>query len=128
MTSPRTTAPDAGASAGAPPTAKNMAAVVVLYHHPKDPEAFEKYYAEVHGPLVYRHARAIGLRRADFTKFSSGLGGERPQFYRQASLWFDSEDALRKAMGMPEFGEVAGDLGNFATGGVTGMIAVKTND
>jgi uncharacterized protein (TIGR02118 family) len=128
MTSPRTTAPNAVASEGAPPTAKHMAAVVVLYNHPEDPEAFEQYYAETHGPLVYKHARAIGLRRADFTRFSSTLGGERPPYYRQASLWFDSEEAARKAMEMPEFKELAGDLGNFATGGIAGMIAVKTND
>src|SRR2546430_11489254 len=34
-------------------------AVVVLYNHPKDTAAFEKYYAETHVPLFKSHAQEI---------------------------------------------------------------------
>jgi uncharacterized protein (TIGR02118 family) len=36
-------------------------------------------------------------------------------------------DALKKGMASPGFQKVAGDLGNFATGGFTGMIATTSN-
>ncbi len=100
-----------------------MWAVVVLYHTPKDPAAFEKYYAQTHVPLVLKHQKAIGFTEGTLTKFPRNLDGSAPTFYRQAHLWFDSEDALRKGTATPEFKEVADDLGNFASGGLTAMVA-----
>ena len=100
-----------------------MWAVVVLYHTPKDPAAFEKYYAQTHVPLVLKHQKAIGFTRGTLTKFPRNLDGSAPTFYRQAQLWFDSEEALRKGTATPEFKEVADDLGNFASGGLTAMVA-----
>src|SRR5438034_2386871 len=40
-------------------------AVVVLYNHPKDTAAFEKYYKETHVPLFASHAQEIGVTRAE---------------------------------------------------------------
>lgn len=103
-----------------------MWAVVVLYNHPKDAAAFEKYYADVHIPLVGRHATAIGFSRAVLEKFPRNLDGSRAAFYRKAELWFDSEEALKRGTSTKEFGEVAGDLANFATGGFTALVAQET--
>ena len=100
-----------------------MWAVVVLYHTPKDPAAFEKYYAQTHVPLVSKHQKAIGFTRATLTKFPRNLDGSAPTFYRQAHLWFDSEEALKKGMTTPGFKAVADDLSKFASGGLTAMVA-----
>ena len=100
-----------------------MWAVVVLYHTPKDPTAFEKYYAQTHLPLVSKHQKKIGFTRATFTKFPRNLDGSAPTFYRQAQLWFDSGEALKKGTATPEFKAVADDLANFASGGLTAMVA-----
>jgi uncharacterized protein (TIGR02118 family) len=100
-----------------------MWAVVVLYHTPKDPAAFEKYYAQTHVPLVLKHQKAIGFTKGTLTKFPRNLDGSAPAFYRQAQLWFDSEEALKKGTATPEFKEVADDLPKFASGGLTAMMA-----
>ena len=96
--------------------------LVVLYHAPKDPAAFEKYYAATHGPLVHKHAKEIGIIRAEFTKFGSAVDGSPPQFYRMADLVFASRTALDKGLKSEGFKTVAGDLPNFATGGYIAMI------
>ncbi len=102
-------------------------AVVALYNQPKDTAAFEKYYAETHGPLVAAHAQEIGLTRVEFVKFVATIDGQRPPFYRMADLRFESRAALEKGIATPGFKAVGADLANFATGGVTILIGTKTN-
>jgi uncharacterized protein (TIGR02118 family) len=103
-----------------------QAAVVVLYNAPRDPAAFERYYAETHIPLVERHAKEIGFSRAELVKFASALDGSAAPYYRKAELWFPSEAALRRGIATPGFQAVAGDLANFATGGVIAAITVQS--
>jgi uncharacterized protein (TIGR02118 family) len=104
-----------------------MAIVTVLYNTPKDTAAFEKYYSASHLPLVQANQREIGFVRADLTKFSSTADGKKPTFYRQAELYFNSMDDLKKGIATPGFKKVADDLPNFATGGLTALIATATN-
>jgi hypothetical protein len=47
-------------------------------------------------------------------------------FYRQAELYFPSIDALKKGVATPGFKKVAGDLPNFATGGLDVLVGVET--
>jgi uncharacterized protein (TIGR02118 family) len=115
------TSPATEASTGEP-----MAIVTVIYKQPKDTAAFEKYYAETHVPLVGANQGEIGFGRAELTKFASNLDGSPPALYRQAELYFPSMDALKKGIATPGFKKVAGDLGNFATGGLDALIAVET--
>jgi uncharacterized protein (TIGR02118 family) len=70
----------------------------------------------------------IGFKRADLTRFESTLDGKKPGFYRQAELYFNSMDDLQKGVATPGFKKVAGDLSNFASGGLLGMIATATNE
>ncbi len=98
-------------------------AVVVLYNQPKDTAAFEKYYWETHVPLVGANQKEIGFVKAELVRFPSNLDGSKPAFYRKAELWFNSEDDMRKGLATPGFKKVADDLGNFATGGLTGLIS-----
>jgi uncharacterized protein (TIGR02118 family) len=103
-----------------------MAIVTVLYKQPKDTAAFEKYYAESHLPLVAANQQEIGFTKAELTKFESNLDGSPPALYRQAELYFPSMAALEKGTATAGFKKVAGDLPNFATGGLDGLIAVET--
>jgi uncharacterized protein (TIGR02118 family) len=100
-----------------------MAIVTVIYNQPKDPAAFEKYYAETHLPLVGANQAEIGFVKAELTKFDKNLDGTPAAFYRQAELYFPSMEALEKGVKTPGFKKVADDLANFATGGLTGMVA-----
>jgi uncharacterized protein (TIGR02118 family) len=116
-------APAAAASAEAAPTSS----IVVLYNEPADTAAFEKYYAETHVPLVGKHATEIGFTRAVLTKFDRTVDGKKPPYYREAQLWFASEDALKKGIATAGFKAVGADFPNFVTnGGPTIMISHET--
>jgi hypothetical protein len=80
-------APDDAATAEPTAPAGPAAIVTVIYNTPKDTAAFEKYYRDVHLPLMA---------------------------------------ALKKGIATPGFKKVAGDLPNFATGGLDGLVAVET--
>lgn len=101
------------------------ALVTVIYEHPKDHDAFEKYYADTHLPLVTAGQGEIGFQRADLTKFDSNLDGSPAAKYRQAELCFPSSDAVKKGTATPAFKKVGDDLGNFASGGLTALIGVQ---
>jgi len=88
----------------------------VLYGHPKDPGAFEKYYTETHLPLV---VKTNGVVKAEYTKFLPNPDGSAPAYYRMAELYFEGPGAMQQALNSPEGQAMAADLANFATGGVT---------
>jgi uncharacterized protein (TIGR02118 family) len=115
------TSPATEASTGEP-----MAIVTVIYKQPKDTAAFEKYYAETHIPLVGANQQEVGFTKAELTKFASNVDGSAPALYRQAELYFPSMAALKKGTATPGFKKIAGDLGNFATGGLDALVAVET--
>jgi uncharacterized protein (TIGR02118 family) len=117
----------ASPAAAGPADGGSMALVTVLYNPPKDTAAFEKYYRATHIPLVVANQKEIGFVRADLTKFTGTADGKKPPFYRQAELYFNSMDDLRKGIATGGFKKVADDLTNFATGGLAGMIASTTN-
>jgi uncharacterized protein (TIGR02118 family) len=116
------------AAAAAPAPAGPQAIVTVIYNQPKSAAAFEKYYAEKHLPLVTSLQQEIGFTKAELTKFTTTLDGKKPTFYRQAELYFNSLDDAKKGMATDGFKKVGDDLGNFATGGFLGMVAVETGD
>ena len=118
----------AAMAAPAPAPTGPQAIVTVVYKQPKSPAAFEKYYKETHLPLVSSKQQEIGFTKAELTKFTSTLDGKKPTFYRQAELYFDNMDALKKGLATPGFKAVGDDLAKFATGGLIGMIAVETGD
>ena len=90
--------------------------LTVLYGHPTDPAAFEKYYAEIHLPLA---DKITGYNRVELSKGLPGPDGSKPTFYRTAEFWFESTAALQTCFETPEGKVTASDLPNFATGGVT---------
>ena len=102
------------------------AILTVLYKTPKDPAAFEKYYADTHLPLLDSNEKEIAFDKAEFTKFESNLDGSKPARYRQAELYFSSLDALKKGTATPGFKKVAADLPKFASGGFDALIGVET--
>jgi len=96
-----------------------MVKFTVLYGQPKDPAAFEKYYAETHMPI----ARKMDVRKVELSKVIGTPTGGAPAFYRVADIYFDDLAHLQRSMSSPEGKATAGDLPNFATGGVTLLIS-----
>lgn len=95
--------------------------VNVQYGHPADPEAFEKYYTEVHLPLA---AKLTGFTRFEAAKVLGTPDGSQSEFYRTAEIWWDSEADMQATLGSPEGQEVVADIPNFATGGANVFISV----
>lgn len=93
-----------------------MAQVLVLYHTPADPAAFDRYYFTTHVPIA---KKIPGLRSY---QVSSGIpalvvGSFAPHLI--AELNFDTMADLQAALGSAEGQAAAADLANFASGGVT---------
>lgn len=101
-----------------------MIKMTLLYGHPADPEAFEKYYAETHLPMA---AKMQGVAKLELTKFISAPDGSKAAYYRQANLLFSGPEQLQQTMASPEGQAAAADLVNFATGGVTMIIGTADN-
>lgn len=100
-----------------------MVKLTVLYGQPTDPAAFEQYYAETHMPLALK---IPDLVRIEGAKVVGTPAGGAPAYYRTADLWFEGQEQLQAAFGSPEGRAATGDLANFATGGVTTLIAEIT--
>lgn len=101
-----------------------MIKATVLYGHPTSPEAFEKYYAESHSPLV---GKVQGIVKAEFTKFLPNPNGTAAAYYRMAELCFTGPAEMQQAMSSTEGQALAADLPNFATGGATVIMGVVEN-
>ncbi len=93
-----------------------MIQLTVLYGHPQNPAAFDRYYREVHAPLA---KQIPGLKGFTSTKPTSLAPQEPSPYYLMAHLYFAQMSALQVALESPEGQATAGDLPNFATGGAT---------
>jgi uncharacterized protein (TIGR02118 family) len=91
-----------------------MAEVVVLYRSPKDPAAFDKYYAATHIPLA---KKMPGLRKYQVSQGPVATPAGPSGIHLIATLTFDSMEAVQKAFGSAEGEATAADLPKFASGG-----------
>jgi len=91
-----------------------MAEVVVLYKTPKDPAAFDKYYAETHIPLA---KKMPGLQKYQVSQGPIATPAGPSGIHLIATLTFDSMAAVQKAFGSAEGRATAADVPNFASGG-----------
>ena len=91
-----------------------MAEILVLYKTPKDPAAFDRYYAETHIPLA---KKMPGLRKYQVSKGSVATPAGPSDVYLVAILTFDNMAAIQSAFGSAEGKAAAADLPKFATGG-----------
>ena len=101
-----------------------MVRLLVLYGHPADPEAFDRYYEEIHIPLA--------KRMRGFTKWTIGkvLGtpdGKPSDYYYVADLYAESRDAIEAVLATPEGQAAVKDVPNYASGGVT-FIYTEVNE
>ncbi|GAB3618291.1 EthD family reductase [Okibacterium endophyticum] len=90
-----------------------MHKLVVLYPHPQDPAAFEKYYREVHLPLARRLPGVLDMR---FATNVHAAQGESP-YFAIFEADFPDAAALGAAMSSPEGRAVEADVPNYASAG-----------
>jgi len=93
-----------------------MIRLLVLYGHPKDPAAFDKYYREKHIPIA---KRLKGLKKWTIGKVEGTPGGEPSPYYYVADLYMESPEEFERMLASPEGQAAVADVPNYATGGVT---------
>lgn len=96
-----------------------MTRIVSLHGHPVDPAAFDRYYREVHTPLVQR---IPGVRNIRFGRVVRMEDGSPAPFYLVSDVYFDNRQALDAAQGAPEMAAALADVPRFASGGVKIMV------
>jgi len=93
-----------------------MHRLLVIYNEPKDHAHFKKYYVETHLPLVAN--KMAGVKKASYSFDVKPMGpGKAPFCVFEAD--FESEAAMMNAFSSKEGQEVAADVPNYASGGVT---------
>lgn len=93
-----------------------MFRLTVLYGHPADPDAFDRYYADIHLPLA-RQMR--GLTGWTIGKCQPAEPGQRPPYYLIVGLYAESRAAMEAILASPAGQTAVADVPKFATGGAT---------
>jgi uncharacterized protein (TIGR02118 family) len=93
-----------------------MTRLLVLYGHPKDPAAFDKYYHEIHVPIA---RRMKGLKKWTIGKVMGTPDGKPSPYYYMADLFAESRADMEAILASPEGVAAVDDVPKFATGGVT---------
>ena len=89
-----------------------MTELIVLYKTPNDPEHFDKYYREVHGPMTGKLPGLKGCKYGPVHALDGGAG----EFFWYWSGTFDSRQAALDAMASPEGVAGAADVSNYYHG------------
>jgi uncharacterized protein (TIGR02118 family) len=92
-----------------------MARLLVLYKTPTDSAAFDDYYMRIHAPLA---KKIPGLRKYEVSHGRVASPAGDSGCHLVAILHFDDLEALKAGLSAPEGQAAAGDLANFASGGV----------
>ncbi len=95
-----------------------MYRLTVLYGHPTDPAAFDRYYHETHLPIA---RRMQGLKGWTIGKCESAVAGEKPPYYMIVGLYADSRADLESILATPQGQAAIADVPRFATGGFSFM-------
>ncbi len=92
-----------------------MIRLLVLYGHPKDPAAFDRYYEQIHVPLAKRMA---GLKKWTIGKVTGTPGDVPSPYYYVADLYAESREEMEAILESPEGQAAVRDVPNYASGGV----------
>jgi len=83
-----------------------MARMVVIYRTPKNVEAFDRHYFEVHVPLA---KKLPGLRKYEISQGPVAVLAGSSDVYLIGTLHFDDLAAMKKAFASPEGQAAAAD-------------------
>jgi uncharacterized protein (TIGR02118 family) len=91
-----------------------MHRLTVLYGHPKDPAAFDRYYFDVHIPIA---KKMQGFSGWTIGKCESAVVGEKPPYYMIVGLYAESREKIEEILATPEGQAAIADVPKFADGG-----------
>jgi len=93
-----------------------MVRLLVLYGHPADPAAFDRYYQETHIPIA---KQMKGLKKWTVGKVTGTADGKPSPYYYMADLYMESREDFETLLASPEGKAAVADVPNYATGGAT---------
>lgn len=96
-----------------------MAKLIALYRTPQNPAAFDDYYFSRHVPLA-KEIRELRRYQVNAGPVMTPTGPS--DIHLTAILDFDSLADLQAALASPQGQAAAGDIANFASGGVELLI------
>jgi len=96
--------------------------LLAMYTQPEDEAAFLKHYHEVHLPLVLK---VPGLAKAVVNRIETNLMGGAAPYFMIAELHFPDQASFDTAMASPENRAAGKDIGNFAKGLLTLLLALE---
>lgn len=76
-----------------------MARMVVVYRTPKDVEAFNRHYFDVHIPLA---KKLPGLKKYEISHGPVGVLAGSPDVYLIGTVHFDTLETMKAAFASPE--------------------------
>ena len=89
-----------------------MTVVSVLYPQTATSRFDYGYYLQTHIPLVTSLWMPLGLQKIELLRGNASLDGGGPAFAMVGALYFESDDAVEKAV-EAHGAEVLGDIPNF---------------
>src|SRR5260370_38671619 len=95
-----------------------MMRIVSLHGHPEDPAEFDRYYRDVHTPLVQR---IPGVRRIRFGRVLGTGDDSPPPHYLVSDVYFEDAAALEAAEKPTQMAPALAEVPKFANGGGTIM-------
>jgi len=93
-----------------------MYRLTILYGTPEDPEAFERYYREVHLPIA---SQMEGLTGWNLHWTSEQTGDVAPGIHLVVDLLAEDKASMDAILASEAGRAASADVPNFATGGVT---------
>ena len=91
-----------------------MYCITILYGHPHDPSAFERYYWEQHLLLAAKLRRVKGFSHGQIVALAPDLPAP---YYRIVKIYANNLEEVQAILISPECQAITTDLQNFATGG-----------
>ena len=90
-----------------------MVRIVALHPEPKDRNEFDRYYLEVHMPLVQR---LPGVKKIRYGRVTGTPDGGTSPYYLVADVYFEDRQALEAALSSTEGQAAMADVPNFSSG------------
>ncbi|MFC7391725.1 EthD family reductase [Scopulibacillus cellulosilyticus] len=100
-----------------------MVKLIALYKQPKDKEAFDEHYKNVHTPIT---KKIPGLQKMEVTKITGSPMGDS-EYYLLCEMYYESHEAMKKALKTDEAKASGKDVMSFAGDIVTMMIGEEVD-
>ncbi|HWE60684.1 MAG TPA: EthD family reductase [Chloroflexota bacterium] len=96
-----------------------MVRLTILYGRPADPEAFDRYYRDIHIPLA---RKMRGWTRWTLEWVIAEPDQPPPPYHLVVGLYAASVEDAQRALASPESQAASADVPKFATGGATFLL------